>query len=233
MIAIIGAGKLGKLIANELEQRHEYYSTNTTGHDGYKKFDINSDSFTTLPLASTYIINIPPSKINFDSFIKNVKSIKHAKIIFISSTSVYGDFEGIVDELTKPNPKSQSANKLVRIENILLTQKESLIIRPAGLYDKDSHPGFHLSGKDNIKNYNHPVNLISREDVASAIVRLLNTEIQLINLVNVNHPKKQSYYTEFCRSRGLDTPRFSLTTNGRGKEVKTKYVDFQFNSPLP
>ncbi|MDO1499384.1 hypothetical protein Q2T40_03905 [Winogradskyella maritima] len=69
------------------------------------------------------------------------------KIVFVSSTSVYGEIHGEVDEDTPPNPSTESGKQLTEAEKIFKDVKnfETTIIRFGGLIGPDRHPVTMLS----------------------------------------------------------------------------------------
>jgi hypothetical protein len=231
-IGVIGAGKLGEILLAKLSNIKSFGTR--TNHPDYRRFDINTDSMTELPEAEVFVICIPPSRYEFESVKLFIESASDKKIIFISSTSVYGTNTGMVDENSERTPITESAKKLVQIEDLVLKTNQGVVIRPSGLYSKDSHPGRFLSGKTNIKNPHAPVNLISREHVANVIIELFDREdIRSINLANINHPSKKEYYTDYCKRLSLELPIFEASKGTHQKTIKSIYKELSSNVSLP
>lgn len=239
MITIIGHGKLGLYISQKLKDQGHIYSTSRTSPvEGSFQFNINQ--FKELPSeiisAHTIIYLIPPSKVDsFETIKQFFDLIKDKTIIFISSTSVYGIQNEKLDEDSPCIPETSNGILLKKIEKYLIQNRfKYKILRPAGLYDKKNHPGKFLSGKENIANPNQPVNLVSREDCAEIIVKLLNLDTNLIlNLVNIHHPKKSDYYKQYCLNNHLAKPHFVEGNQLEGKEINTKYSDYLIKDKLP
>jgi hypothetical protein len=235
IFGIIGAGKLGEIILNKLSKKDFNGSYGTrTNHPDHHKFNINTDSISTLPKTDIFVICIPPSKYEFDAVKRFINSSTDSKIILISSTSVYGTNTGDVDENSIRTPMSESAKKLVAIEDLVLNTGRGIVIRPSGLYSTGSHPGNFLSGKTEIKNPDAPINLISRDEVADAVLSLaLQDEIRQLNLANTNHPTKKEYYTSYCKRNSLELPSFKESNTQDQKTINTIYESFKACSALP
>ena len=61
-------------------------------------------------------------------------------IVFVSSTSVYGDVTGEVNEVTEPQPSTLSAKQLLESEQLIKNTTENYtIIRFAGLIGNGRH----------------------------------------------------------------------------------------------
>lgn len=238
-ISIVALGWLGSAVYDHFSEKWDcsgsYYSAKKGREDEYQ-FDINNHNELPIEIlnADIVFINLPPSKIEdivrFRSF---VNQIKGKRVILISSTSVY-EQSGHVDESSDILRESSRATKQVNIEDIIKSEVENhLILRCAGLYSDDRHPGYYLSGKTNISGADSPVNLVSKEDIIRVLTRvLLKCEQKIINLVNTNHPKKNQYYNEFCKKRNLDKIEFN-NEEGTQKIVGTKYPQFIIESQLP
>ncbi|SFT34483.1 Nucleoside-diphosphate-sugar epimerase [Actinopolyspora lacussalsi subsp. righensis] len=97
------------------------------------------------------------------------------RILFVSSTAVYGDIDGVVDENTPTAPASATAEMLVAAEERLHSRfPEAIALRLAGIYG----PG-RTSLIDRVRDGTATVdpgpkytNRIHRDDAASAIVHL-------------------------------------------------------------
>jgi hypothetical protein len=238
-LSIVALGWLGSTVydhfSEELDCSGSYHSKIKNYKNEYQ-FDINN--YKELPLellsADIVLINLPPSKIeDLIGFKQFVSKIKDKRVILISSTSVY-EQSGYVDEASDLLRRSSRATRQLHIEDIVISEVTNhMILRCAGLYSKDRHPGYYLSGKTNISGANNSINLVSKEDIISILdTVLLESEQKIINLVNINHPKKDEYYNEFCRKRDLDRVEFNHERTA-DKIVGTKYPQFKIESPLP
>ena len=141
-----------------------------------------------------------------------IKNTALARIIFISSTSVYGDIDGLVTEDSPTRPNTESGRQLLAAENIFLNDGplNTTIIRFGGLIGPSRHPVTHLAGKTELTNGNDPVNLIHLYDCIGIIKMVINGnwENKVINGVYPHHPTKEAYYTSEAIKRGLLPPSY-------------------------
>ncbi len=238
-ISIIALGWLGSSLYNSLtRQGYKAVGSFHSSSKG-KKHEVYYDfKQLTLPdqLLNTDILvfNLTPSTIKslslFQSFLGQTKQ----RIIFISSTSVYGQ-TGVLTEKETPIPKTQNGKLLYACEKELLTRKNTTIIRPGGLYGQDRHPGKYLSGKTNISSAHAAINLISNNDLIKIIEMAIKTpRYQIINAINSNHPTKKEYYTHYCKKHGLTPPSFELESQQKGhKIIQTIHEELVINTSLP
>ncbi len=172
------------------------------------------------------VINIPPGRQSFnkDAHVQNMKALIDYfinkgvdKLIFISTTSVYGNAKSTVNLQTAVQPQTDSAQAHVEIENYILKNycTRGLIVRPAGLVGPNidgtfRHPVYTLVKKEKIKNGLEPVNLVHQEDLINAIIRSIAIDItgKGINLACLDNPTKQDYYTWCATKLALPTPYF-------------------------
>ena len=235
-ISIVSLGWLGSQLYHELSNRG--FITYGTYHNSKKdlKNELYLDFHTgrmpnELLESDILIFNLTPSTIQslikFELFFKEYKN----KIIFVSSTSVYGQ-NGILTESDVPIPRTKNGQLLRECELYLLKRRNSIIIRPAGLYDSKKHPGSFLSGKSNIVSPNSPVNLISIEDLTSIILLSVeDSDKKIINAVNSHHPERKKYYTDFCLQKKLPLPFFSDEIKNN-KTIETQYDKYKIDTPL-
>jgi nucleoside-diphosphate-sugar epimerase len=162
------------------------------------------------------LISVPPNrkepkldlKINY--LLSHLKTNALEKIVFLSSTSVYGKSGGEFDEKSPPNPVTASAEVLVQCENLILDHPiPSLIIRLGGLIGPDRNPIFSLQNKA-IPNPNGNINFITQIDAVSGIRTLLADPLVegIFNLVNPDHPNRRIYYETQSKKHGLPNPSF-------------------------
>lgn len=180
------------------------------------------------------IIDIPPklrgdSKESFVDKIQNIipfiekSSVK--KVIFVSSTSVYGDTSTMltVTELDKLIPETESGKQLLESESLLLNNEnfQSTIIRFGGLIGDDRQPTRALSGKKNIENPDGPINFIHQDDCIGIIETVIEKDIwnQIFNGVAPFHPKRRDYYTNKAMELNLPFPEFDEDKPSFGKLV--------------
>ena len=189
------------------------------------------------------IIDIPPklrgdSKESFVDKIQNIipfiekSSVK--KVIFVSSTSVYGDTSTMltITELDKSIPETESGKQLLESESLLLNNEnfQSTIIRFGGLIGDDRQPTRALSGRKNIENPDGPINFIHQDDCIGIIETVIEKRLrqaqsdnweynQIFNGVAPFHPTRRDYYTNKAMELNLPLPEFEEDKPSFGKLV--------------
>lgn len=182
------------------------------------------------------VINIPP-KLRSDSpenYVAKIKRLKSHlkvsgvhKVIFVSSTSVYGALPGEVRETTSPQPNSESGRQLLESEQLLLADPDlhTTVVRFGGLIGPKRHPANQLSGRKGLKNGDHPVNLIHLDDCLRILISIIEKDWwnTVFNAVYPAYPSKAAYYTSECLKRGLPVPEYFDAVDGKeGKKVKSE-----------
>ncbi len=168
------------------------------------------------------IIDVPPKLRgkNKESFIAKMellhaelKKSQVSKIIFISSTAVYGNAKGTVTEATIPEPVTESGKQLLASETLFQNdpQFKTTIIRFGGLIGPNRHPVTMLSRRENLTNGNDPVNLIHLDDCIHMIRTILKNQYcgEIFNGVYPLHPTKKDYYAQEAKKRGIPAPDYS------------------------
>ena len=209
VIGVIGCGWLGLPLALRLkEQGYTVKGTTTSGDkmdalskSGIQPYliqisetDIEGDIADFFKDTDILVINIPPGlrgkgpKENYvrkiELLTKEIELSTVSKVLFVSSTSVYGDHQGEVDEETQPVPTSESGKQLLKTEKLIRDNIhfESTIIRFAGLIGPDRHPVTMLSGRTNLSGGKAPINLIHLDDCLGIITSIIqkNFVLQII-----------------------------------------------------
>jgi nucleoside-diphosphate-sugar epimerase len=134
------------------------------------------------------------------------------QVVLISSTGVYPDLNSVVNELTVPEPNSESGKILLEAENILKAQDSftTTIIRFAGLMGPGRDPGRFFAGKINIPNGNAPANLIHLTDCIGISEAILDKQAfgHIYNGCSPDHPSRNDFYTNAARLSSLEIPQF-------------------------
>jgi nucleoside-diphosphate-sugar epimerase len=227
----------------------------------------NLDGF--LENSKILIIDVPPKLRAFSSdpsaalrmtFVEKIKNIipfveksSIEKVLFISSTSVYGDTSSLdfarddtlsVTEETKTCPVTESGKQLVHVEQLLQsnTNFKTTILRFGGLIGEDRHPIKFLAGRKNIENPNAPINMIHQEDCMGIILGILchpePTEVwnQTFNAVAPFHPSRREYYTNKAIEFNLALPEFNLECLTFGKTILSSKLEtvlrYSFIKPI-
>jgi nucleoside-diphosphate-sugar epimerase len=193
------------------------------------------------------IISIPPKTRQGEAgdYLSKIQRIinvinKHqtAKVIYISSTAVYGDSNGEVNELDDPEPDTESGGILLAAEGLFHQQTtfKTTIIRFAGLVGPGRHPGRFFAGKKGIPNGLAPVNLIHLDDCIGITLTVIEQDAfgYLLNASSPDHPSKSDFYLQATLRAGLPAPEFinelnswKLINNVQIREV----LNYEFKVP--
>lgn len=237
-ISIISLGWLGKALYNKL-MSGPFEVNGSYIQDPKKEFNSFQYDFNKkvtpkeIDDADIIFLNLPPSKISSkDHFHWFINKHLEKRIIFISSTSVYGD-QGEVDESTELIPSASNGKYLKDLEDIIRANHQNFcIIRPGGLYGNERHPGKFLAGKENLSGASDWLNLTGQDDLIAIIIKILtNSSVSLINAINSHHPTKKEFYTQYALKNGLETPKYK-DENKKSKKVNTLYPEFEIQTPL-
>ena len=263
-IAILGCGWLGLPLAKSLLSKGYKVKGSTTSESkldllknaGISPFQIqleehqiigNIEDF--LKETNVLVIDIPPGlrretstskEMTFVNKIKNlipfIEKSDVQKVVFVSSTSVYGDSFPIVEitEETQPNPDTESGKQLVIAETLLQSNPnfKTMVIRFSGLLGDDRHPVKFLAGRTNVENPEAPVNMIHSEDCIGIIEKVLdfarddNWEWnQTFNAVAPQHPTRKAYYHKKAENLNLPLPTFAENSESKGKIISSEKVE--------
>jgi len=151
------------------------------------------------------------------------------KVIFISSTSVYGEDNLVVTEETDLNPDTESGKQLVQAEQLLQNNPKfkTTILRFGGLIGEDRHPIHFLAGRKNLDNPNAPINLIHQKDCIGIIIKIIELDCwnETFNAAAPFHPSRKEYYTQKAIDLNLDLPEFNLEIAVFGKTISSSKVE--------
>ena len=266
-LVICGYGWLGRYLGKAMSATHTIIATTRSKEKALKisdkhikglVFNLGDDTITLCDEVSdaTLVLNIPPGRRNtqLDDFtnsmlalIDNAVAANVARIIFISTTSVYGDArDDELNEHVSTQPETASAKAHVAIEQHLLDLKTNAkvdvkIVRLAGLTGPDRHPVNSLSGR-RLNAGNKRINLVHIRDVVAALKTLIlaasskadssNSETSktdstdLYHLCSLQHPKRGEYYTQAANKKGIPAPTFSesdLPPTGKVIDAKASW----------
>ncbi|MBO7923955.1 NAD-dependent epimerase/dehydratase family protein [Alteromonas sp. K632G] len=262
-LVICGYGWLGRYLGKAMSATHTIIATTRSKEKALKisdkhikglVFNLGDDTITLCDELSdaTLVLNIPPGRRNtqLDDFtdnmltlIDNAVAARVARIIFISTTSVYGDNRtDVLNEHASTQPETASAKAHVAIEQHLLDLKTNdkvdvKIVRLAGLTGPDRHPVNSLSGRS-LNAGNKRINLVHVNDVVAALKTLIFADssknnssktdsTDLYHLCSLQHPKRGDYYTQAAQKKGIAAPTFSdsdLAPTGKVIDAKASWA---------
>lgn len=260
-ISILGCGWLGLPLAKKLIEKGYSVKGSTTSENklsilenaGINPFlttieieGISENIADFLAESEILIIDIPPKLRgeNPDSekkvFVEKIKNLipfieksTVKKVLFVSSTSVYGDDNDFITEETIPNPETESGKQLVLAENLLQKNQnfETTILRFGGLIGEDRHPVKFLAGKENLENPDAPINLIHLKDCISIIEEIINQDKwnEVFNAAAPFHPSREEYYTQKTIEMNLPQPKFSSKKSNIKKVISSEKIEAILN----
>ena len=252
-ISILGCGWLGTPLAEALIKNGFSVSGSTTSIEkisllqnlGVEPFllsvegnTIKGDVLSFLKKSSVLIINIPPKlRGNLaDNFVEKIavlipfiEKCNVEKVLFVSSTSVYGDSNKTVFETTIPVPEGENGKQLFASETLLKENKnfKTTVIRFGGLIGKDRHPVTFLAGRNNLENPNAPINLIHQDDCIGIILKVFKSNFwnETLNAVAPFHPTREEYYTKKAKEFNIEPPIFKHSKPSIGKTIVSDLLE--------
>lgn len=194
-----------------------------------------------LAQSDTLIIDIPPqlrgkNTADFAAtekvFVEKIKLLlpfieksSIAKVLFVSSTSVYGESNEIITEASNPMPQTESGKQLLEVERLLQnnTNFSTTIVRFGGLIGKDRNPITSIAGKTNLENPDTPINFIHQEDCIGIIYKIIcsNSWNEVYNGVSPFHPSREKYYTDKAIEFDLPLPEFDHSKPSLHKRIQS------------
>ncbi|QHM75006.1 dTDP-glucose 4,6-dehydratase [Mixta theicola] len=265
-VAIVGLGWLGMPLAMALTARGWQVTGSKTTPDGVEaarmcgiagcqlaltpELECDADELAALLAVDALVVTLPASRTveGGENYLRAVQNLVDSalafsvpRIVFTSSTSVYGDGDGVMREDSPLQPVSVAGKTLVELENWLhdLPGTSVDILRLAGLVGPQRHPGRFLAGKTAVPDGEHGVNLVHLDDVVAAITLLLQTPQggRTYNLCAPSHPSRQQFYPAVARQLGLTPPTFAPAAKEEGKLVDgskiCRELGFSYRYPDP
>ncbi|WP_375563080.1 hypothetical protein ACE193_11315 [Bernardetia sp. OM2101] len=260
-ISILGCGWLGLETAKFFIEKGIYVKGSTTSKkkkdilekEGIKPYllDLNEENITKFSTNTTeyfknffetdiVLINIPPPKENKEFYktqmdfitthlLENKKATR--KVIFISSTSIYKNYdaklnkeviENDVQNLEEANRKDIFEAENVFVEASKKTDLEVVVLRAGGLMGAERVAGKYFAGKKNLNTGNIPANFIHRKDLINIISLIAKKTskkslfkdkkrnyFEVINVVCPIHPIRQKIYQKNAIDYNFEPPTFT------------------------
>lgn len=192
----------------------------------------------------TLIISIPPSS-QMKSHLEQIKTFLSLaakpphKIIYISSTSVYVDNNGVVTEDNQKIPEKGNGAVLRQTEEYIRSNyTDCVILRFGGLIGPDRNPAKYFAGRKNIPGGKNPVNLVHLDDCVGVTKKIIEDKFipGVYNVCSPAHPEKALFYTKSAERLGLEIPEFedNLTSYKIvSPEHLIKTINYTFLYPSP
>ena len=254
-IAILGLGWLGFPLAKALLACGYKVKGSVTSSEKISKLEGAGIELSVVKLYDEYIeysdarffnadilfINFPPKRVKgIESIYPN--QVKHllpliqqygiSKVVFVSSTSVYNETNGVVTEDDELRPEKPSGIACLNAENVLRQSDQfaTTVIRFGGLIGADRNP--HRFMKRSVKNgpAEMPVNLIHLDDCIGIVQHILENKIwnEVINGCCPVHPVRKEFYQTAAKIAGLELPQFDNKPDFKFKRVSSERLTNQF-----
>jgi len=251
---IVGCGYLGSRAAGRwLRAGHEVFATTRSEAraEGLRERDIRPvmadvtrpETLADLPAVDTvlYAVGFEPNSglTRRQVYVEGLTAVLDAlapstrRVIFISSTGVYGDADGDwVDEDSPCEPVSEGGRAFLAAERLLADHplgERSVVLRMAGIYGPDRVPKVRdiAAGKPVAVAKSGRLNLIHVDDAAAVVVAAEGrAQPPRTYLISAGHPvERRAFYTYLADLLGCPRPEFvepsaEQTTDGRGRGDK-------------
>lgn len=178
------------------------------------------------------IVALPSKDIEgFKNVICHIEKSAVKKVIFISSTSVYGNSEEVVTETSETLPSALTTIEMLFKNS---TYFETTIIRFAGLFGYNRKPGNFFKDGRKIPNPEGFVNMIHQDDCIQLIEKVIekNACNQIFNGCADTHPTRKEFYTKCTLDIGFNLPEFEEVGQISQKVISNKkskeYLDFKY-----
>lgn len=235
LIGIAGMGWLGLPLAQQLQflgyqikgtvsRKEKVAALQKSGFDAYPVLitekGVQGDAEGFLKDLDILIVMIPPGLrrntgsdyvLKMSHFLEAIEAAHVKRCIFISSTSVYSDEQGLVNEATPPRPDNEAGRQLLQVEQLFFNAAfPASLIRFGGLLGGSRQPVRFLAGRENLSGGNAPVNLIHRDDCIGILLEIIKRNMfgHIFNAVHPNHPYKAAYYLQKANEMELTPPSY-------------------------
>jgi nucleoside-diphosphate-sugar epimerase len=228
----LGCGYLGSRVARSWKSQGDSVYAVTRSQNNAQRMkqkgitpiiaDITEpDSVKRLPQADTILFSVGMDREKYDSvfsvYVDGLKNVLSgiskapAQLIYISSTGVYGNFDGAwIDENSPTTPAREGGKACLAAEKYLRKSRfadQSCILRFAGIYGPNRVPTKALihSQRWNKIASNGFLNLIHVDDGANIIQKVADQKIvqETFNVSDGNPPKRKEYYQFIAEQLGL------------------------------
>ncbi|MCH7370587.1 NAD-dependent epimerase/dehydratase family protein [Aeromonas sp. MR16] len=221
---IVGAGWLGLPLAKVLQVQGQ--SVAVTVSSSEKAARLVAEGMPAWPLQLSaqldalpfhcreLVVCVPPSKTeDYPAAVARLCQLARTagtqRVLFISATSVWAPGQG---EDEAPQPAHARGMRMLAAEQGVLGAgfECAMVLRPAGLYGPDRHPGRFLAGKT-LAGGAQAVNLVHLDDVVAACLLMLaqGQDGDAYNLSAPVHPRREQLYPFASRLLGLAPPIFT------------------------
>lgn len=243
-ISILGCGWLGKPLAISLIKKGFFVKGSTTSEEKLGEFQeigispflicLNNlkENISAFLKSEILIVALTSKDIDgFRNLIAHIEKSPVKKVIFISSTSVYGNSTKMVTEESDTLPCALTTIELL-FKNA--TNFETTVIRFAGLFGYNRKPGNFFKNRRKIPNPGGFVNMIHQVDCIHLIEKVIEKNVwkEVFNGCADTHPTRREFYTKCTLDIGIEIPEFEDVTEIQQKVISNKksieILDFSY-----
>lgn len=234
-VSVLGCGWLGKSLAISFLDEGFSVKGSTTREEKLELLEDNGiepyivditsfEEFDSFLYSDILIIAITSKDIDgFENLISQIENSQIQKVIFISSTSVYGRINKVMTEEDKT-----LKTPLTEIENLFRenTFFETTIIRFAGLFGNERQPANWFKNGRKIPQPKGFVNMIHKEDCIEIIHAVIDQNCwnETFNACSNHHPTRREFYTIAKLSNDFEVPEFENNEVYKWKIISSKKV---------
>ena len=262
-VGILGCGWLGKPLAQHLlTEGYRVKGSTTTPEKKDILHALGVEAYTVsltpsgcegewadfIADVSHLVVAFPPKlrQSQEDSYVEKVAQLLRLlqktpikKLLWVGSTGVFGEHQGVVDDTTVPEPDTASGKGLWAAEQAIHQAELPYTgIRLGGLVGPDRHPVTYLSGRQNLERPMAPVHLIALSDCIGILRLCLEQEAlqRFINAVHPERPTRAEFYTQAAHHRQIPPPHFDAHDTRVGKRIECTWLaqqHYAFEPHLP
>jgi len=199
--------------------------------------------------ADILVVNIPPRRERgMEAHVTEIALLRSflettpiSKVVFVSSTAVYANINGLVTEDNEEVPDTPNGQALRAAETLLLGSDhfETTVLRFGGLIGYDRLPDAHRIREGKRIN-DLPMNVIHRDDCIGIIRMVIEKEVwgEVFNACANAHPLRSHYYRVAAQALGVELPRrlpaeeVSYKIVGSRKLQHVLGYTFKYDDPL-
>ena len=255
-IILAGFGYLGKFIEQQADFNNKKVLYKLSRNpDKYRSvfgkhvevdFDKEKFDITEIVGESTIIYMTPPNKDRdgdprLENFLNNIKNSNLERIVYISTSGVYGDCGGLsVTEEAELKPLTDRAKKRVIAEKMVMKHSavcntNYVILRVPGIYGLGRLPLSKVREREPliIKNECKITNLINVEDLARIVWRVIKDKIknEIINVSDGTPITSTEYYLKIYDELEIEYPPF-IKMKEAGKYYSEERMSFMSESRI-
>ena len=252
---ILGCGWIGEALAKQLKALgHEVYATTTQEEKCHRlrgagifaiQADFNQDiALDQFPPEVDFVLNSVPASARYEASVVDTRllnlalllhTLAYKKHIFLSSTGVYPDRDGLFVE----DSPIAAATNLARAESKMLSLPDTHVYRLGGLFGQSRIFAKYFQDKV-CTTGNQLANFVHQDDVIQLLLRGFTHALknQIYNVVAPEHPTKQAVILASAKKYGFQEPAafqpadsFQKMVSGEALMKELNY-SFIYRSPL-